>query len=210
MEKCPLTGLACPNRKHIHVTDVTKEGVTSLSLCEVCAPTFLGEAKKPSPPEQLLQKHKEMLLELFQQLFLAPLKKAAPPTPQPEPIADPGCPECGITINEIAQTGRLGCPHCYEHYKQELLGVLQHAHGSIRHVGKVPKNWLKNKQEQEAQAQEEAVKKQLQINPGELIEDQIHRLEAELAEAVKREHYEVAGQLRDAIKALREQAPPAE
>lgn len=198
-----MTGLPCPNRKHIHVTDVTKEGVTSLSLCEVCASTFL-EAKKPSPPEQLLQKHKEMLLELFQQLFLAPMKKLAPQVAPPEPMADPGCPGCGITISEIAKTGRLGCAQCYEYFGRELTGVLQHAHGSIRHVGKVPKNWLKNKQDREAQAKEEAVKKQLEYNPGELIEDQIRRLQAQLDEATQREHYEVAAQLRDAIKALRE------
>jgi len=166
-------------------------------------------------PDDLVQKHGEMLLELLKQLFLAPLKKVAVQQPvEPEPLAQPGCPNCGITIPEIAKLGRLGCPHCYEFFRQELDAVLKHAHlGRHRHVGKVPKNWLKNQKERDAQAQEQAIQKQLHIDPRPLLEEQIRRLGEKMDECIKREQYEIAGQLRDAIKSLRaqlEQAPPPE
>jgi len=162
---------------------------------------------EPKQPDDLLQKHGEKLLELLKQLFLAPLKKAAlnPPV-QPEPLAQPGCPHCGMTIPEIAKLGRLGCPHCYEFFRQELDAVLRHAHlGRTRHVGKVPKHWKDQKEAREAQAQEEAIQKQLHVDPRPLIEEQIRRLGEKMEECIKREQYEIAGQLRDAIKSLRAQ-----
>ncbi len=165
---CPLTGHPCSHNKHIHITDVG-DNVTSLSLCDVCAGSYLD----PKKPVNLIQKHGKILLELLIQLFHAALPK---PTP-------PGCPNCGMTLAEINTTGRLGCGICYSHYQLE--DVLKHAHGSIKHVGKVPKN----RQEIVAPA---------------MIEEQIRRLEEKLASLIKDEHYEIAAQLRDAIKVLKE------
>ena len=49
------------------------------------------------------------------------------------------CPKCGTTIDDIASKSRLGCPYCYEFYKNELIPALTTIHKSAEHKGKQPK-----------------------------------------------------------------------
>lgn len=49
------------------------------------------------------------------------------------------CPSCGTTLNYFLKTGYLGCPDCYENFKQEVESGILKIHGSIIHVGKKPK-----------------------------------------------------------------------
>jgi len=56
--------------------------------------------------------------------------------------AEPGeqrCPWCGATFEEIARTGKVGCAHCYEVFKDRLLPIIQRLYGSDIHCGKMPK-----------------------------------------------------------------------
>ncbi|HCA72300.1 MAG TPA: hypothetical protein DHW78_02420 [Ruminococcaceae bacterium] len=55
--------------------------------------------------------------------------------------AEPGeqrCPWCGATFEEIARTGKVGCAHCYEVFKDRLLPIIQRLYGSDIHCGKMP------------------------------------------------------------------------
>jgi protein arginine kinase activator len=90
------------------------------------------------------------------------------------------CPICGISFYEFRQIGRLGCPHDYVCFERELEPLLANIHGRTRHVGKTPKRGSATTDEQ----------------------TRVIRLRREMQEAVQREDYELASQLRDEIKKL--------
>lgn len=90
------------------------------------------------------------------------------------------CPVCGITFAQFRSAGRLGCAYDYVHFREELEPLLVNIHGAITHRGKKPR---RNGGSQD--------------NQHELIQ-----LRRELKDAVQREDYEKAGQLRDQIKTL--------
>ncbi|MCA9249292.1 MAG: UvrB/UvrC motif-containing protein [Planctomycetales bacterium] len=83
---------------------------------------------------------------------------------------------------EFRKEGRLGCANDYSFFADELDPLIVNIHGETLHVGKVPKRAAGDQKTQT-----------------ELI-----RLRRELKEAVQREEYERASELRDAIKALEE------
>ncbi len=88
------------------------------------------------------------------------------------------CPVCGITFYDFRHQGRLGCPHDYVCFEKELEPLLMNIHGATRHQGKRPKRGSHDTDRQT-----------------ELI-----RLRREMKEAVQREDYEKASQLRDKIR----------
>src|SRR5205085_7967273 len=90
------------------------------------------------------------------------------------------CPLCGIKFVEFRNTGRLGCPHDYQEFRDELVPLLENIHGETKHAGKTPRRLPQTRQAQ-----------------GELIQ-----LRKQLQQAVTREAYEEAAQLRDRIRQL--------
>ena len=94
------------------------------------------------------------------------------------------CPVCGISFFEFRNSGRLGCPYDYTHFQAELEPLLTNIHDGVTHVGKRP--------------QRVAVSADSQA---ELIQ-----LRRQMEEAVEREDYEKASEIRDAIKRLEQAA----
>ena len=47
------------------------------------------------------------------------------------------CPSCGLGIDQLRQTGRLGCGVCYTHFEEHLRSLFRRLHGGTKHVGKV-------------------------------------------------------------------------
>ena len=90
------------------------------------------------------------------------------------------CPSCGMSINELTKTSKLGCSKCYEFFDSYLEPVMKRIHGNCRHVGKLPENADKSHK----------------------ITQQLSALKEELRSAVSREDYEKAAILRDKIKEL--------
>ncbi len=90
------------------------------------------------------------------------------------------CPQCGLSYAEFRRTGRLGCGECYGAFEEELLPLLRRIHGGTEHVGGFPPG------------QEERIESRRELR----------RLRTELAQAVRREDYERAAELRDAIRGL--------
>jgi protein arginine kinase activator len=91
------------------------------------------------------------------------------------------CPKCGWTWKKFMETGKFGCPNDYEVFKMAIANVLKQLHGNIGHTGKMPPN-----------------------RKSHYSEEQIKILEEKMAEAVKKEHYELAAKLRDQIKILKD------
>ena len=90
------------------------------------------------------------------------------------------CPVCGVTFAQFRNTGRLGCGYDYTFFREELEPLLVNIHGAIVHRGKRPRRAAGKPDQQNTLIQ----------------------LRREMKEAIEREDYEQAGQLRDQIKSL--------
>lgn len=90
------------------------------------------------------------------------------------------CNGCGCAYSDIAETGKVGCPACYETFRDELSRMIQSVHGTTTHTGSVPARH----RAKQARAEE------------------LKRLKKELQEAVQKEDYERAATLRDEVRKL--------
>ncbi|GAB4155142.1 MAG: UvrB/UvrC motif-containing protein [Planctomycetota bacterium] len=96
------------------------------------------------------------------------------------PKEQAACPGCGLAQAEFRQKGRLGCPRCYETFREDLIPLLQRVHEASSHKGRLPSTSPSPKARAVA---------------GELSE-----LRRRLEEAVKSERYEEAARLRDELR----------
>ncbi len=90
------------------------------------------------------------------------------------------CPICASTYSDIAACGRVGCPTCYEAFRDELSRTIASVHGTTTHTGSVPSRHRA---------------KQLRA-------EQLRSLKKELHEAVEKEDYENAARLRDEVRRM--------
>jgi protein arginine kinase activator len=153
----------CHNPATLHITEVLGEGqFEELHLCDQCANKYLYEPQqkgsKGAGSEGIAESEETAALNQRE------------------------CPQCGIKFVEFRNTGRLGCPHDYQEFREELTPLLENIHGETRHVGKTPRRLPQNKQTQT-----------------ELIQ-----LRNRLKQAINKEDYEDAARLRDQIKTLEE------
>ena len=155
----------CTKAATLHITEVLGEDqFEELHLCEDCAHKYLDEAQ-----------HKTA----------GPKTAGAAPAPENEDLAalQHECSFCGIKFVDFRNTGRLGCPHDYQEFRDELLPLLENIHGDPpRHTGKVPRRLPHNKQ----------------------MQSELIQLRKQLHQAVNKEAYEEAARLRDRIRKLEE------
>ncbi len=90
------------------------------------------------------------------------------------------CPRCGMTLSEFTRTGHLGCPKCYEAFREQLQPMLLQIHGRVQHAGRQP---LSTAEEQRKRSATEQLQRQME-------------------QAVALEDFETAAKLRDQIRAL--------
>ena len=150
----------------VHLTDVKEGKIKKVDLCEDCA-----KAKNIEDPAGFALA--DLLLGLG-----ASEELAGPATEGAELV----CSGCGFTQADFKKSGRLGCPACYETFKDGLQGILKTMHKGTRHTGKVPRA----------------------LAIGREIQDRLKSLQRSLDEAVAVEDYEQAARLRDQIKALKD------
>lgn len=93
------------------------------------------------------------------------------------------CTLCGATFRALAEDGKVGCPACYESFREELAPTLKRLHGAATHRGRMPRRFAEKRS----------------------TEDKIAALEKDLRAAIASEAYEDAARLRDAIRDLRAQ-----
>ncbi len=91
------------------------------------------------------------------------------------------CPQCGCDEEWFSMTGLLGCPSCYEAFREDILGYLKKEQKGDLHVGSTP-SWYDEEQEN--------------------ISVEIRKLEENLRRLVREERYEEAADLRDRIQSL--------
>ena len=158
---------SCKEREAvINLTQVEHDTKVTLHLCEQCAQqkgVETGGAILKSPLGG----------------FITAMGKGAAVLP----AAADGlrCGECGGTLRDFRETGRLGCAHCYQAFEPHLRDLLRRLHGSSQHVGE-----------------------RYDI-PGERDADPRRRLldlRDQLRRAVENENFELAAELRDRIRVL--------
>ncbi|TDX49319.1 UvrB/UvrC motif-containing protein [Orenia marismortui] len=91
------------------------------------------------------------------------------------------CDFCGLSYDKFTKRGRLGCNKCYSSFEEKIDKVLQRIHGTNEHTGKIPKR------------SGEKVK----------IIRQIEKLKKQIDQAVEKEEFEKAAEIRDEIKRLK-------
>jgi protein arginine kinase activator len=155
----------CTKAATLHITEViSDEHFEELHLCEECANKYLYEPQhkgalgKASEIEPGMESDEASALNAKE------------------------CPLCGLKFVEFRNSGRLGCPHDYQEFRQELIPLLENIHGETKHCGKTPRRLPQNKQTQ-----------------SELIQ-----LRNRLKQAVTKEDYEEAARIRDRIRQLEE------
>ena len=158
----------CPKQATVAITEVLgDERFEELNFCEDCAKRYLADGDAPAaPPPKAAH------------ATAAGAAKAAAAL-----VADPAekqCEACGVKFVEFRNTGRLGCPHDYDQFREELLPLLDSIHGDVRHAGKSPR---KKPLAQSTQLELAGLRKRLQ-------------------RAIDDEAYEAAAKLRDQIRRL--------
>jgi protein arginine kinase activator len=159
---------SCREREAVvHLTQIVNDAVSQLHLCEVCA----GE-RGVEPP---------MVSQSPLGSFLAAMGKGPGTAEGPLVSAPRQCPGCGATLQDFRETGRLGCPECYECFEAPLRDLLRRLHGSAVHAGE---RYLEPGADPRRQDQAAEV------------------LRAELRKAVAAENFELAAELRDRLRAM--------
>ncbi|MBY0523521.1 MAG: UvrB/UvrC motif-containing protein [Gemmataceae bacterium] len=154
----------CPKAATLHITEVLpEEQFEELHLCEECAHKYLYEPQQKAAPKAAE----------------APVGEEAD---EVSSLNQRECPVCGIKFVEFRNSGRLGCPHDYQEFRDELTPLLENIHGETRHCGKTPRRLPQSKQTQ----------------------SELLQLRKQLHQAVTKEAYEDAARIRDRIRHLEE------
>lgn len=143
----------CTKPSTLQITEIHGENnYEEFHLCDECAQKYLYEATKKKPVETL----------------------------EAQSPYDKRCEHCGMKFIDFRNTGRLGCPHDYAVFQNEIQPLLESIHSGTRHTGKVP-----------------------QHNPNPMVrEEELTNLRKELQKAIRAEAYEEAAELRDRIRVL--------
>jgi protein arginine kinase activator len=159
----------CEKPATFHITELTGSKPVEFHLCEIHAKLYLMQ------PEQGAAGQAPTLAGvLAQQLNVSQTAEELAKLDQR------ACPICGITFFEFRNQGRLGCPHDYVFFEQELEPLIANIHGASQHAGKRPKKGDRGTDRQ----------------------TDLIRLRKELDKAVRKEDYETASKLRDRIRGI--------
>src|ERR1700761_1801251 len=102
----------CPKQATLHITEVLGEDrFEEVHLCEDCAKKYLYE-----PQKKAAAKPAEVAAETDE--------RTAAETDEPDAVGAKQCEVCGIKFVESRNHGRLGCPHDYDAFKDDLLPLL--------------------------------------------------------------------------------------
>lgn len=149
----------------VHLTQIVNNEMSTHHLCEKCA----AEKGLESAPDTANTPLIDVIAQMTQD------------TSRETQASDSECSFCGLTFDGFRQTGRLGCPHCYETFSDHLPRLLRRIHGSTKHVGKV----------------------YLPPDPtASEMEKRLEGLRRKLERAVQSEDFERAAEIRDQIRAL--------
>lgn len=100
-------------------------------------------------------------------------------TPE-KPRVEIVCPRCHTTLSQFTKSGHLGCPHCYEAFREQLQPMLLQIHGRVQHAGREPLNTCEAQRQRTRQEE----------------------LTRQMEQAVAQEDFETAARLRDQLREM--------
>jgi len=100
-----------------------------------------------------------------------------------EKVSDVTCPVCKLTMREFKNSSKLGCPNCYDAFREEISSI-------IKRIAPF------NKHKQDKINMKSTTKKQLST------EDKITALRQDMKLAVQEERYEDAAKIKKQIQKL--------
>ncbi|PIQ82229.1 MAG: hypothetical protein COV76_04735 [Candidatus Omnitrophica bacterium CG11_big_fil_rev_8_21_14_0_20_64_10] len=208
---CDLCG---QNEASVHLSEVIDGESREIHLCQSCA-----EEKGIAPMQDF------GLADLLGGLAAFPAERESA-----EPPPGLRCSVCGMAYADFRKTGRLGCAACYEAFRQRLTPLLNRIHGSTHHVGKSPASRkpsapkppapASGKEKSAPPARRPARPKgprppsvgqtRPAVSGGKSGQTavRIEELKVQLKEAVAKEDFEKAAQLRDRIRILEKKPEP--
>jgi protein arginine kinase activator len=166
----------CEKPATFHITELTADTPVELHFCQDHARLYLTESDEPAEPAPNLSG------ALTQQL------KVGQAAEELARLDQRTCPVCGVTFYEFRHVGRLGCPHDYVCFSDELEPLIMNIHGATEHVGKSPRHGVRDTDHQ----------------------TRLIQLRRKMKEAVELEDYEKASSIRDEIRKLERQNVPEE
>lgn len=164
-----MSDMACDNCGStdavVHLTQIVNNQMSTHHLCEKCA----AEKGLKSTPDATNFKLLDVIDQLSDDFSESPYSGAGE------------CSFCGLSFEDFRKTTRLGCPHCYEAFSEQLPRLLRRIHGGVKHVGKV----------------------YLPPDPtASEMEKRLEGLRRRLERAVQSEDFERAAEIRDQIRSL--------
>lgn len=162
----------CEKPATFHITELTGNSPMEFHFCEEHARLYLTQSESKS--EETEESSPDMAGALAQQL------KVGQTAEELAQLDQRSCPVCGVTFYEFRHVGRLGCPHDYVCFNQELEPLIMSIHGATQHTGKTPQRGARGTDQQ----------------------TRLIQLRREMKEAVEREEYEEASAIRDEILRL--------
>lgn len=169
------------NEATVHIKEIHNGVGKTIHLCHECARQKDGD----SPLGGLDGLGVNLAEVLFNiEKFAQSVKSGSDaPAGQEEELA---CPQCHWTASMIKTSGgKLGCPRCYQTFKEIVADAVAQVQKGPVHLGKHPG-------------------KDTPGSPAR-IDAELRRLQSELKKLVSGEEYEAAALCRDRINALREQ-----
>ena len=172
------------NEVEVFIKQVMNQEIRNINLCKACAEE-LGFTSPAMPS-----------ITISFSLVDGSQKKRKVRRPLPRRRDHPSdslcCPECGTKFSAFREEGILGCPKCYEEFRSPLGAYLQKIQGSESHW--IASDVFKDISLVTCTGESESA----DANNAE----DITRLRLEMYDAVAREDYERAAQLRDMLTPL--------
>jgi protein arginine kinase activator len=154
----------CEKEATVHLTQVVEGKMKKMHLCPACAKDLGVTSAAAISVSDIL---------LGQGLAQAPVPQRV-------------CPACRMTLRKFQKEGRLGCPHCYKAFAEELEPLLRSMHYATTHCGRFPRRSHRVL----------------------ALRHEAEDIERRLAEAVGKEDFEAAAGLRDALRNLKDAMAP--
>lgn len=155
----------CNTRESAYTVSVVVEGqITVRHLCQECMSRMNMDLRSGN------------IKTLLSSILSAISGKETPETGK----EDITCPRCQTSLVQFTKTGRLGCPRCYETFREQLQPMLLQTHGRVQHAGRRPADTREIQERRERQAE----------------------LTRRMEQAVAEEDFETAAQLRDQLRAM--------
>lgn len=178
----------CENEATVFLTQIINGQMTTVNLCEAC-----------SKAKGVTEETGFGLAEAF----LSPSQRVDDPM-------EAVCKACGFTASQFKKIGRMGCPECYQNFREGLDGLLRNMHKGTRHVGKRPHHTGGDAPQmlprQRASVVHEAPAPLPIPAPAPPIID-VAKLRAALDLAVKEERYEDAAKIKAEIEQMQPKTP---